>query len=145
MELHREIISKYKTYQILYNEIELKDKKKFIFTVVKNNNALLRGEFTVLGSYSLKRNVWIWANSSKTLDKSMVNDVLKLRDNIATSNVSSKLKKFINSNYSVVPQLSLDSFFEDIASQLNKNILFKTEQDMYTIILINKIIYNNME
>jgi len=135
-------------YGLLFNSVKVKDKTKFIASVYSRETLVLRFEYDILGTYHKTKNVWLWADQSVTVNKSIVKHVEDLRDNYRLR----KLKhiSFITQNYSVLPTLDLLQNMSDIGKVLldvdkrSQIVTFLRNDDFVDFYIVKDIIFESL-
>jgi len=105
-------------YNLFFNTVKVKDVSKFIMSVYQHKTLILRFEYYILGSYNKTKNVWIWADQSQTLDKSIIMYVKNLRDIFRSDKTLSYEKYFIDHDYYVLSTIKLMKCMSDIGVKL---------------------------
>ena len=136
------ITKKYKPYSTSVDEITVGDKENFIATFYYKNKIILKTNYTILGTFSKEKNIWIWADQSRTLNKLMVNDISKIRNELLNNkNIkNTNIYNFINEKYSI---WTTDNFFEIILNLnkfLGKDIFFSEYDTLIDVLIFNKIL-----
>lgn len=146
MKLNTLLMNKYKPYKLTSDMISIQDNNKFIGTIYHNNKLLLKFEYTILGSFSKEKNLWVWCDQSLVLDKKMIKKTSDLRIKFSNGNnrITDIFRDFINQNYSVLPISSLYDNLCLIEEITNNYIISTLNTNIITLILINKILLNNM-
>lgn len=147
MEFNDKIQNKYKSIQAYFNIIEIYRKdKKYLISLYDNDECILRSEYILLGTYSKLKNFWIWGDESFTLDKIMVKSIKDFRTTLLEKNINNEIKNFIKKNYTVITTREINNIFKVIDTMLKSNIIFQnTNNDIMDIILITKILQNNIK
>ena len=142
MDFNNKLINKYKQIDTYFNIIDIYRKnKKYIISMYNDNDLLLRGEYIIIGSYSKIKNFWIWADQSFTLDKSMVYLVSDIRKKLLKEKISST---FVKNNYTVITTSEIKNNCKILDSKLKGNLYFNESDDIIDLILITKIMQNNI-
>ena len=144
MELYNKLISKYKTFTAYSDTLEIRDTKKYIISLYKEEDILIRGEFMILGSYSSQKNIWIWGDQSMVLDKTMIENIKNIRLKILSDNLPKNTRVFVDNNYDVMPTSVLMDHLEVISRLIKGSIVVTQSQDIRDIVLIKNIIHDNM-
>jgi len=149
MDFNNNIHNKYKSFQIYFDIVNIYRKdKRFILSIYDNagKKLILRSEYILLGSFSKIKNFWIWSDQSFTLDKTMVNKGKNIRNNLLNKNINEEVKNFIRKNYTIISTIEILNNFKLIDTILKNNILFyDINNDISDVILITKILHNNIE
>ena len=116
-------------YELLFNTVDVNESSKFILSAYQNSLLVLRFEYLILGSYNKSRNVWIWADLSFTLNKSIVSHVKNIRINLQNNIELTSERTFIEHDYSVLPTTILMGYIVHIG-----NKLFTDSESKYQIV-----------
>ena len=144
MDYNAILLKKYKPYGIFSEAIIAQDKKNFIATVYHGNKILLKFKYVLLGSYSKENNLWIWADQSIVLDKTMLESTKKLKEQISHSNIIENLRKFLKP-YTVLPMNDLYDHVTAIEKITQHKIISTTPEAMImSFFLIKKILVDNI-
>lgn len=131
------ILEPYKNaYQLVCYSSKIKDQIKFVASLYHNDQLLLRFEYIILGSYNKNKNVWMWADKSLTLNKSIIEQVKDIRLSSYDDTHSDDIKNFYKNNYSVIPT----NLFCDIISAMALNYFKKKMQRIITLIRGDELI-----
>ena len=63
-----------------------------------NTKPLIKFEYYIAGTFDKKKNVWLWACNSTTLDKSLISQSIKLHNELDDTHHNEIFKK----NYAIV-------------------------------------------
>lgn len=116
--LNNTLESDINNYNLIFNVVNVNEIPKFIISVYKNGSLTLRFEYLILGTYHKIKNVWIWADQSLTLDKSMVQNIKDMRNNFRNDTNLSREKHFIDHDYYVLPTTKLINYMYQIGKKL---------------------------
>lgn len=119
--LNNTLKSNINKYNLFFNTVKVKDVSKFIMSVYQDKILILRFEYYILGSYNKTKNVWIWADQSHTLDKSIIVYVKNLRDKFRSDKTLLYEKHFIDHDYYVLSTMKLMKCIFDIGVKLFNN------------------------
>jgi len=135
--------------------ISVKDDDRFIGTIYYNNQILLRFEYVLIGSYSKKNNMFIWAESFPIIHKSMTIQSNNVRTELTKIDFDekdeNKISDFLTKSYSVIPTITMYDFLARIEKGLNnkdKNIItFRSSEnkDIIHICMTVRIIINSLK
>jgi hypothetical protein len=137
-------------YELLFNSVKINNKTKFIASVYRLENLILRFEYIIMGSYHKTKNVWIWADMSDTLDKNLKTYIRHQRDNLRNNlNNDPKLlyeKHFIDNDYYVLPTTKLINCIFHIGVKLftdkkNQIVTFSRNDDIIDFYISNQILF----
>jgi hypothetical protein len=149
MSLHKKLIEKYKQYDIVFDDMNY-------LSIIHNSNILIRGKYLILGSYSLTKNIWIWADSSPTLDKNSIENIREFKNNIILKNINKNLRNFIESKpsllkshemISILPRSQMFDMIDEIGrvADVGNNIIsYKLSNNKIVFIIVEKIIFENL-
>src|SRR5579872_20044 len=121
LELNNKLISIYKSYAIYSQDVRVRNEKKFIGSIYHEDELLLRFEYIVLGSYSKDMNVWIWADQSMSFNRNTKKEVGNYRTVLSQNITDENLKKFVNTNYSVLASLDLCKNLYYVSLMISEN------------------------
>jgi hypothetical protein len=146
MEFNDKIHYTYTPFHIYFNMVKYHSKpNKYIMSLYNKTNLIIRGEYILLGSYSTVKNFWIWSDQSFTLDKSMVKDVKNIRTNLLNENSNNEISSFIKKNYTIITLSEIKCNCNILDKLLKSNIvLYNTSDEIIDVILITKILQNNI-
>ena len=74
IELNNELLGKFKSYIMYSYDVNIRDEKKFIGSIIANEKVILRVEYVICGSYSKEKNIWIWSDMSNTINNKSKRD-----------------------------------------------------------------------
>ena len=156
MSIHDNLIDKYDSYNVVFEDIRMNGEETNIFSVVSNNKTILKGTFTLIGSYQNDKNIWKWADSSLLLDKKEKDKTAKVRNNFSKikkisraakeiSDISEKdITKFARNDINILPSILLKEYIDIICNKESKDYLsakFKNKKTVY--LLIDTVIYEH--
>lgn len=156
-DLNNKFVKYYPYCEITSHDYVTKGTKKFLGMLSKNGVTLLAAEYIILGSYTKEKNVWVWADMSITMDKSMSGEIKSIRskllENIKNesdeSDESQTLKSFIEKNYSVFPTTKiisiLSNVMEILANITNSIMLTNEYRDIVDVLLIKRVIHDSTD
>src|SRR5271156_3310286 len=124
-DLNNKFVKYYPSCEITSHDYMTKGAKKFLGMLSKDSLTLLAAEYIMLGTYTKEKNVWVWADMSVTMDKSMCREIKSIRSkllekveknssNLNESDEITSIKSFIEKNYTVLPTKKLVSILSDI-------------------------------
>jgi len=159
IDINNEIISKFKSYIMYSYDVKIRDEKKFIGSIIVNENVILRIEYVICGSFSKDKNIWIWSDKSQSINNKSRILIRELRSSLiqtlANNNelkdeIKSELKNFCSSDYSIIPTLDLVKYLFYMSSMISKviknsNMLTITRDSYIDFLIIKKILYNGIE
>lgn len=158
LELNNKIQKHYQPVTMYSRDVVIKGEKRFITSIYRNDNMILRGIYVILGSFSKEKNVWIWGNRSMIMNKSMKNEISHLRSVLSDIVDDVKIKKFIDTDLTVIPtnelcdNLSYLSFI--LATNQSDGLKQETKQynlftisffDIMDVLIIKKVLADNMK
>lgn len=140
--------------QLMPKCVKIKNEKKFLGFFYYNDKLLIIATYTIIGTFAPEHNVWIWADKSMTLDRSMIKEVSELRRHLDEGEINTKNEtfgEFVKSDYTV---LSTSDFCRNVIilgdmivqSDVEKNrysILTLFYKKMIYVLLIKKILTDN--
>lgn len=136
-------------YKIFFNVVKAKEMPKFIISIYQTEILIFRSEYSILGSYDKTKNVWIWADQSLTLDKSLVQYVKDLRCDFRNDTTLLQLKHFIDHDYYVLPTAKLINYIFHIGNKLfieNKYqlVTFLRNDDIIDFYIFKRILFERL-
>ncbi len=148
MDLHKKIIEKYQQYEIIFDDAHY-------LSIIYDSSILIRAKYMLLGSYSVSKNVWIWADSSPTLENKLADTIREFKKEISLGNIHHKLRDFIESKpiihesskilLNILPTSDVFDLVDEIGRIKNVNILYyKLSNNKIVFLIIEKIIYQNI-
>jgi hypothetical protein len=149
LALHKHITQKIGQYSIILTTVDVPI-KKFIISVVSQNNAIIiRGEYTILGTYHTVYNYWSWGNANLLIDRTMSKQIKDVRDlilnKISKNKLDEEFKKFVTDNTMILPTTRIYQNITYIDKLMNDhNIVIKNNGDIVTFILINNVFLDNL-
>ena len=137
------------TYQLVCYSTRIKDQSKFVASLYHKDDLLLRFEYIILGSYHKNKNVWIWADQSLTLNKTIIEQVKDIRLSSYDVSMSEDIINFYKNNYSVVPTNLFCNIISTIAVQQFKHntqhiITLMRGDEMIDIFIVKRIIFEKI-
>jgi hypothetical protein len=142
------------TYRRVSHTIIIKKQIKFVLSLYHKHELLLRFEYIILGSYHKNKNVWIWADQSLTLNKTIVNQVKDFRSTFyETFNnfENHDMKNFFDNKYIVLPTNTFREIISKIAIDLfkkNKQYIIILDSNDYNdkidILVVKRIIFEKI-
>ena len=131
--LHREIIDTYRDYLLAFKLVEL-DRNHYLFNLRVENKTLVTGTSIPLGTYDQRQNTLIWADNSNSLDKSVVQEVRKIRRKLAPDIEEA------SKDISILSTSEFESILHRVSHILNKEILLDLATESIHIHLVNKLL-----
>ena len=131
--LHREIIESYRDYLLAFKLVEL-DRNHYLFNLRVGNQTLITGTSIPLGTYDQRQNTLIWADNSNSLDKSVVQEVRKIRRKL-TPDIEEASK-----DISILSTSEFENILHRVSHILNKEILLDLATESIHIHLVNKLL-----
>ena len=131
--LHREIIDTYRDYLLAFKLVEL-DRNHYLFNLRVENKTLVTGTSIPLGTYDQRQNTLIWADNSNSLDKSIVQEVRKIRRKLAPDIEEA------SKDISILSTSEFESILHRVSHILNKEILLDLATESIHIHLVNKLL-----
>ena len=74
----------------------------------------------------------------------MVQDITNIRKNILDKNIETNIRNFVKTNYMVITSSEIDEYFRIIDKLLNGDILFIDADDMINVVILTKMMQNNI-
>lgn len=133
-------------YNLLFNTVKVNDRLKFIASMYFQETLVLRFEYNILGTYHKTKNVWMWADQSVTVNKSIVKCVGNLRDKYRHK---FKHTSFIDRDYNVFPTLELTQYIIDIGTVFFNDdgkqiVTFLRNDDFIDFYIVKHIIFESL-
>jgi len=108
LKLNNKLIKQFEPLHVYSKDVRIKDEKKFIISFYdKHDKLVLRAIYTVLGSFSKEKNVWVWANTSITINVPMKKEISHLRQIFSSVLKNEKIKQFVQNDHSILPTIEL--------------------------------------
>lgn len=163
IELNNKLQKLYSSYDLYSQDVMIRDERKFIGSIYHNKAVILRIDYSILGSYSKDKNVWIWADQSQSINKSDIALISTLRTLIISAididadkkfsnneEMLTDIKKFCSMNYLVLPTSELCEYLNHIslliADQIKGSILLTLSRvNIIDVIIAKKILFNNLK
>lgn len=152
LKLNNLFVTKYPYSEFVSHDYETKGTKKFLGMLSKNNKTLIAMDYIILGTYTSEQNVWTWSDMSVTMNKTMKQDVTRLRTvliDILKERDDSKLMMFVENDYSVLPTLEVGAILARLAEYIadtTKSVLLTNGSGQYlNLIMVKKILYNSTQ
>lgn len=143
MEFYKSLLNRYDKMSVYFDTID-KDNAIFLISIYDNNNLILRAEYIYIGTFSSSDNLWIWGDQSFTLDKSMISKISKIRKHLLGKKINDDIKTFIKKNYTIITQSEMTDICNTFDKILDGNIIYNYSGELCDVLLINKIIHNNI-
>jgi hypothetical protein len=154
LALNNKIIKNYGAKHIVLSPkcVKIKNEKKFLGFFYYNDILLLIGTYMIIGTFSPEHNVWVWADQSLTLDRTMIGEVSDLRRQLIDSNPSDEtFKEFVKSDHTVLSTSDVcnniitlgDMVVESDVEKNKYNILTLDYKKKICVLFIKKILTNN--
>ena len=125
------------------------DIKMFIMTINVNSKPLLKFDYYIVGSFDKKKNVWIWANNSSTLDKSLISQVVQLQYSLKHDNLHQAYATMFKKSYAIILTDDFKRWLGSVADHLNKinqHLITLNRSDRYVdVLVVKQIIYSAYE
>lgn len=148
MELHKKLIEKYKQYDMIFDDMNY-------LSILHDNNVLIRAKYLILGSYSSNKNIWLWADSSPTLDKTIIKNIQDFKNDISLKNIDKNLRNFVESRpqilesdnimVNILPTHTLLDMIDMIGHIQNVNIInYSLSNNKTAFVVIEKIVFENL-
>lgn len=151
-ELNNKFVKNYPFCDLLSNDYVTNGVKKFLGMFTKNGTTLLAAEYIFLGTYTKEKNIWIWADTSVTIDKSMKKEISSIRSKLIDAIVTlgnsqnNSLKLFVENDYTI---LHTDSIIETLSemmsvlSDISKAVIITNGfRQMVDVMLIKRVIHD---
>lgn len=163
-ELNNTLQTNTNMYNLLSTMVEVKDNPKFIASIYRKNELVLRFEYIVIGSYHKIKNVWIWADQSLTLAKSIIKHIKNIRNDLHNSLRKSRndvlsdssfykiLHQFIDHDYFVLTTSDLQQCIFHIGLNLYNDtahkyqiITFLRNNDIIDFFISKRILFSSLK
>lgn len=146
-------------YNLLSTMVEIKGNYKFIASIYRKNELVLRFDYIVIGSYHKTKNVWIWADQSLTLPKSIIKQIKNIRNDLHTDfhdfdndSFYNILHQFIDHDYFVLTTSDLKQCIFHIGTKLYndteqkyKIITFSRTNDIIDFFISKRILFSSLK
>jgi hypothetical protein len=153
-DLNNKFVKYYPYCEMTSHDYVTKGVKKFLGMLSKDGITLLAAEYIMLGTYTREKNVWVWADMSVTMDKSMSKEIKSLRSKLLETikndtNETDEIKgvkSFIENNYTVLPTQKVVSILGNIMkvlTDITKSIILTNGfRDIVDVLLIKRVIHD---
>ena len=147
--LHNHVTQKIGEYGVILTTVDTQIKKFIISIVSKKRAIIMRGEYTILGTYHKIHNYWSWGNTTMLIDRTMSKKIVIERDSIlnklSTTGSTDEFKKFIIDNTTILPTVLIYEYMVYIDKlHADHNIMIKNNGDIMTFILMNNVFLDNL-
>lgn len=131
-------------YDITYELNDNNVKKSYVASVWdKNNSKLIKTfEYYLLGNFSKIKNVWVWSDTSSHTDLIVRSKTKELRKTLKYMG-DTEIKTFVKHDTLVMSTHQFDEYMNTISKLVNKHYIFDENDDIITVLLIDKILINN--
>lgn len=148
--LNNKLSSWNRYYRFFSESVHIKEQKKFIGSLYRSDTLILRFEYAIVGSYNKSKNMWIWASLSLTLDKPLIDEVLKIRKLGNQHRVKfTDLTNLIDQDYSIVPTQDVVKFISTLSlilfDEANQQIItLQADDDKIDVYVVKRILFENI-
>jgi hypothetical protein len=144
LKFNEKLNGKYKNqYYIISDDLIVHNEHKFILSIYNVNDLIFKIEYVWLGSYSKKKNFWIWSDKSLVGNKIMINMV----HNIRNTTPNEELKQFIENDYSILPTQKFHDYLCLLERHLRMDIITcpdSNNRDIIIVFGIKKILFDGL-
>ena len=129
--------------QLMPKCVKIKNEKKFLGFFYYSDKLLIIATYTIIGTFSPERNVWVWADQSMTLDRAMTKEVSELRRQLMDENDSKvkndKFREFVKSDYIVLPTSDFCNYMITLGDVVIQSDTVKNKYSILTLLYKNMI------
>lgn len=153
MNYHTIIDSKYNNYVTNSTEMDYNAKKLYIMSIFNNDidwELIFKFSFTVMGTYSSDKNIWVWSDQSHFLDTVMKAKISKMRKTLTNNTLSNNkttqeiIQYFVKDNYSVIPFETFNKIITTILKAMDINIYIHHQHNKTNYLIIDRIIHDSI-
>jgi len=135
MNFHNELIRLHPTYNILFDSSDYHN----TLEIQVNDTIYIRALYTIIGTYNSKKNLWIWADQSKSISLKDISMSSELRK----KSTDELIRNFVKQNMGIYSTSDIHNNLVKFEKEIGKDIVLNKVRNSIQYYAIERILIDN--